>query len=46
MPGSHEKDSLENLLHKRVCDGTMTLRAAQRAIATDWLTESHKLGLG
>ena len=45
-PGSHQKDRLENLLHKRVCDGAMTLRAAQRAIATDWLAEYHKLGLG
>jgi hypothetical protein len=45
-PGSHEKDKLENLLHSRVCDGTMTLRAAQTAIAKDWLAEYHKLGLG
>jgi hypothetical protein len=45
-PGSHEKDRRENLLHARVCDGEMTLRAAQRVIATDWLAEYHKLGLG
>jgi hypothetical protein len=45
-PGSHQKDRLENLLHTRVCDGKMTLRAAQKAIATDWLAEYHKLGLG
>jgi hypothetical protein len=37
-PGAHEKDTLENALHRRVCDGAMRLRAAQRAIATNWLS--------
>ncbi|TMK73299.1 MAG: HNH endonuclease [Actinobacteria bacterium] len=36
-PGFHEKDRVENYLHARVCDGQMTLRRAQRLIATDWL---------
>jgi hypothetical protein len=36
-PGSHEKDRLENRLHAEVCAGTLTLRSAQRAIATDWV---------
>ena len=31
------KDRLENLLHRRVCDGLVGLRAAQREIATDWV---------
>ena len=31
------KDRLENLLHRRVCDGRVGLRAAQREIATDWV---------
>jgi hypothetical protein len=36
-PGSHEKDRLENRLHSEVCAGTITLRAAQRVIARDWV---------
>jgi hypothetical protein len=36
-PGSHEKDRLENRLHELVCSGQVTLRKAQRAIATDWV---------
>jgi hypothetical protein len=36
-PGFHEKDKVENYLHARVCDGQMTLRHAQRLIATNWL---------
>lgn len=31
-----QKDALENRLHALVCAGHMQLRAAQRAIATDW----------
>lgn len=30
------KDATENRLHRAVCAGTMTLAAAQHAIATDW----------
>ena len=33
-----DKDMVENALNKRVCAGTMTLVAAQSAIATDWKT--------
>jgi hypothetical protein len=36
-PGFHQKDTVENALHDRVCSGTMTLAAAQRIIATNWL---------
>jgi hypothetical protein len=36
-PGFHEKDEVENYLHQRVCDGTMTLLQAQQAIANNWL---------
>jgi len=36
-PGSHEKDRLENRLHDLVCSGTITLRKAQHAIATNWV---------
>jgi hypothetical protein len=35
-PGFHVKDKLENRLHDMVCDGTITLRAAQRGIASNW----------
>ena len=42
-PGSgdanyHVKDKLENRLHTMVCAGQITLRAAQRGIATNWKT--------
>jgi hypothetical protein len=36
-PGSHEKDRLENALSRLVCRGRISLRFAQRLIATDWL---------
>lgn len=36
-PGFHEKDRVENALHRRVCAGEMALAEAQRAIATDWV---------
>jgi hypothetical protein len=44
-PGAspNPKDKLENLLHRRVCDGRMTLAAAQRAIAGDWVAAYHQL---
>ena len=35
-PGYRIKDKLENKLHDLVCDGTMTLRAVRRGIASDW----------
>jgi hypothetical protein len=36
-PGFHQKDKVENYLHRQVCAGAMTLADAQRQIATDWL---------
>jgi hypothetical protein len=39
------KDKVENDLHRAVCSGKVTLAAAQQAIATDWLTAEHNLGL-
>jgi hypothetical protein len=36
-PGFHEKDKVENYMHDQVCKGAMTLKAAQIAIATNWL---------
>jgi hypothetical protein len=35
--GSYAKDRLEFKLNELVCDGTLPLDAAQRAIATDWV---------
>lgn len=40
------KDTVENDLHRAVCDGKVSLSAAQQAIATDWETAESKLGLG
>lgn len=36
LPGAHQKDVLENALHKEACSGTITLQQAQREISTDW----------
>jgi len=36
-PGFHEKDRLENTLHRLVCSGELGLRTAQKAIATNWV---------
>src|SRR5882762_7718456 len=36
-PGFHQKDQVENYLHKQVCDGKLSLKQAQQKIATDWL---------
>ena len=33
----HAKDKLENKLHELVCRGSISLRAAQRQIAKDWV---------
>jgi len=33
---AHEKDWLENRLHKDVCNGDITLEDAQKEIKTDW----------
>ena len=35
-PGAHEKDWLENELHKEVCKGKITLKDAQNEIKADW----------
>ena len=47
-PGSgkasyHVKDELENRLHDPVCSGAMSLRAAQRGIATNWEALYHRV---
>lgn len=35
-PGAHQKDQVENWLHKQVCEGKLSLAEAQAKIATDW----------
>jgi len=37
-PGFHEKDKVENYLHKQVCDGAISMADAQSIIATDWFS--------
>jgi hypothetical protein len=36
VPGFHQKDVVENYLHKQVCDGVISLEEAQNEIKTDW----------
>jgi hypothetical protein len=42
---SGSKDHVENALKSAVCNGTVTLAAAQNAIETDWTTALSNLGL-
>jgi hypothetical protein len=42
---TNPKDDVEALLHEAVCDGRVELEAAQRAIATNWVTALGVLGL-
>ncbi|HEX2863390.1 MAG TPA: hypothetical protein VHN99_02370 [Deinococcales bacterium] len=39
---AHVKDKLENKLHSLACAGTITLAAAQKAVATDWVAAYQK----
>jgi hypothetical protein len=36
-PGAHEKDLVENYLHRQVCAGAISLADAQREISSNWL---------
>lgn len=40
------KDRVENDLHAAVCSGKVRLADAQQAIAQDWTTAEHQLGVG
>lgn len=40
--GAHQKDAAEDELHRRVCDGRMSLEDAQAAIKTDWVAAHQK----
>jgi hypothetical protein len=37
--GAREKDRVETNLHKRICDGKITIAKAQDIIKTDWVAE-------
>lgn len=39
---AHKKDTLENKLHKLICDKTITMEEAQEAIASDWIAAYQK----
>jgi hypothetical protein len=39
---AHVKDQLENRLHVEVCAGNVSLKDAQNAISTDWVTAYKK----
>jgi hypothetical protein len=39
------KDSVENALNNAVCDGSVSLRAAQHAMANNWTTAESVLGV-
>jgi hypothetical protein len=43
---AHDKDRLEDYLHQAVCSGKMSLRAAQEAIATNWVKAPCNAKLG
>jgi len=36
VPGAHQKDILENKLHKMICESQITPAKAQRMISRDW----------
>jgi hypothetical protein len=40
--GARTKDQIENKLHSLVCSGAITLRTAQKAIASNWETAYEK----
>ena len=45
-PSGNPKDKVENALNAAVCSGRVSLGAAQKAIASDWMTAEKRLGLG
>jgi hypothetical protein len=44
-PIPNPKDAVEYALNQQVCDGRISLRAAQREIARNWLTAAAALGI-
>ena len=46
-PGAspNPKDAVEDAARRAVCDGSMSLTAAQQAMATDWIALGAQLGV-
>jgi hypothetical protein len=44
-PIPNPKDAVEDALHRAVCDGRITLRAAQQEIAGNWIKAAAALGI-
>lgn len=44
LPGFHQKDRVEDILHFKVCRGEISLHDAQVLIATDWISVYKTLG--
>lgn len=42
-PNAKNKDAVENYLHKQICNGSMTLKAAQDVISRDWTGVYEKM---
>lgn len=42
-PNAHQKDLVENWLHREVCAGRMVLPMAQHQIATDWFAVYQRM---
>jgi hypothetical protein len=42
-PGAYEKDEVENFLNVEICTGRMSLKEAQREIATNWVAVYRRL---
>lgn len=42
-PGFHEKDKVEDALHRQVCNNNLSLQEAQREIATNWLAVYQRI---
>lgn len=40
--GAHQKDRLENYLHRAVCDGRLTLAEAQAEVSGNWIAAYQK----
>lgn len=43
-PNAHDKDKVENYLHKQLCLGLISLTEAQREISTNWVDVLNKMG--
>src|SRR5581483_10660118 len=46
VPGSHEKDKVEDYLHAQVCSGALSLDEAREAIRDDWYAVYEQISGG